>query len=134
LLLGRTTVLRAPENHMELTYDDLSDGIRTIKLKGRMDLEGTAAIDLKFTSLTSTQRAFVVVDLTEVDFMASLGLATLVRNAKAVRLREGNMVLLNPKPSVRQVLASTRIDQFILIYSDLTEARHAAKAPPSAIK
>jgi anti-sigma B factor antagonist len=119
---------------MELTYDDLSDGIRTIKLKGRMDLEGTAAIDLKFTSLTSTQRAFVVVDLTEVDFMASLGLATLVRNAKAVRLREGNMVLLNPKPSVRQVLASTRIDQFILIYSDLTEARHAAKAPPSAIK
>jgi anti-anti-sigma factor len=66
--------------------------------------------------------------------MASLGLATLVRNAKAVRLREGNMVLLNPKPGVRQVLASTRIDQFILIYSDLTEARHAAKARPSAIE
>jgi hypothetical protein len=42
------------------------------------------------------------------------------------------MVLLNPKPLVRQVLASTRIDQFI--YSDLNEARHAAKAPPSAIR
>jgi hypothetical protein len=53
---------------MELTYDDLSDGIRTIKLKGRMDFEGTAAIDLKFTSLTAAQRTFVVVDLTEVDF------------------------------------------------------------------
>jgi len=118
---------------MELTYDDLSDGVRAIKLSCRMDLEGTAAIDLKFTSLTATHRAFIVVDLTEVDFMASLGLATLVRNAKAARLREGNLVLFNPKPSVRQVLASTRIDQVILIYSNLDEARLAAKAPPCTL-
>jgi anti-sigma B factor antagonist len=118
---------------MELTYEDLPDGVRTIKLRGRMDLEGAATIDLKFTSLTATHRAFVVVDLTDVEFMASLGLATLVRNAKAARLREGNMVLFNPRPSVRQVLASTRIDQVLLIYSDLDEARLAAKAPPAAI-
>jgi anti-anti-sigma factor len=118
---------------MELTYDDLSDGVRTFKLRGRMDLEGAATIDLKFASLTATHRAFIVVDLTEVDFMASLGLATLVRNARAVRLREGNMVLFNPKPPVRQVLASTRIDHVIHIYSDLDEARRAAKAPPSAL-
>jgi anti-anti-sigma factor len=118
---------------MELTHDDLSDGVRTIKLRGRMDLEGAATIDLKFTSLTATHRAFIVVDLTEVDFMASLGLATLVRNARAVRLREGNMVLLNPKPSVRQVLASTRLDQVLHIYSNLAEARLAAKVPPSAL-
>jgi anti-sigma B factor antagonist len=118
---------------MELTYDDFPDGVRTIKLRGRMDLEGAAAIDLKFTSLTATHRAFVVVDLSDVEFMASLGLATLVRNAKAARLREGNLVLLNPRPSVRQVLASTRIDQVLLIYSDLDEARLAAKAPPAGI-
>jgi anti-anti-sigma factor len=117
---------------MELTCADLPDGVRLITLSGRMDLEGTAAIDLQFTALTATRQGFIVVDLTAVDFMASLGLATLVRNAKAVHRREGNMVLFNPQRSVRQVLASTRIDQVILIYSDLDEARLAAKARPAA--
>src|SRR5215471_6547013 len=114
---------------MDLSYTDV-DGVRIIKLKGRMDLQGAAEIDLRFTSVTSTERASVVVDLSEVDFMASMGLATLVRSGKAVRLRRGNMVLLNPTPSVRQVLSSTRVDEVLRVYSDLTEACTAAKTPP----
>ena len=113
---------------MELTYDD-ADGVRTIRLKGRLDLEGAAAIDMKLTSLTVTQQTFVVVDLSGVDFLASMGLATLVRSARAVRLRKGNMVLFNPIPSVRQVIASTRIDQVLPVYTDMDEARRAAVAP-----
>jgi anti-sigma B factor antagonist len=115
---------------VNLTYED-SDGIRTVKLKGRMDLEGAASIDLMFTTVTAVQQAFVVVDLSEVEFLASMGLGTLVRGAKAVRLREGNMVLFNPRPSVRQVLASTRIDQLLPTYSDLNEARLAVRSRSS---
>jgi anti-sigma B factor antagonist len=114
---------------MELAYDD-RDGVRTIRLKGRMDLDGASAIDLKFASLTVTQQAFIVVDLSEVVFMASMGLATLVRNARAVRLRRGNMVLFNPPPAVYQVLKATRIDEVLPVYSDLDEARLAAATPP----
>ena len=117
---------------MDLTYDD-RDGIRIIALKGRMDLEGAAAIDLRFTTLTATERPFVIVDLSEVDFMASMGLATLVRAAKAARLREGKMVLLNPKTAVREVLAATRIDQVLPVYVDLDEARLAVRTASSSI-
>ena len=117
---------------MNLAYDDF-DGVRIIKLNGRMDLEGASAIDLQFTSLTSTQRFFVVVDLTDVEFMASMGLGTLVRSAKAVRLREGHLVLFNPQPSVRQVLASTRLDRVLPMYSSLEEARSAARSMPPAM-
>jgi anti-anti-sigma factor len=113
---------------MDLSYTD-ADGIRTIKLKGRMDLQGAGEIDLRFTSITSTERTYVIVDLSEVDFMASIGLATLARSGKAVRLRQGNMVLFNPKPQVRQVLGSTKIDEVLHVYSDLEEAWIAVKAP-----
>ena len=75
---------------MELTYADLENGVRKIDLKGRLDIEGATAIDLKFTSLAATQRAFLVIDMTLVDFIASLGVATLVRSAKAAKLRKGN--------------------------------------------
>ena len=107
---------------MELAYADLENGVRKIDLKGRLDIEGANEIDLKFTALTATQRALLVIDLTEVDFIASLGIATLVRNAKAAKLREGNLVLLNPQPNVAKVLASTRIDQVLLVCRDLDEA------------
>jgi anti-anti-sigma factor len=117
---------------MELTYHD-QDGIRTIALKGRMDLEGAAVIDLRFTTLTAAPGSLVVVDLSELDFMASMGLATLVRGAKTIKHRDGNIVLLNPKPSVRQVLASTRIDQVLPVYATYEEARLALTGSSSPI-
>ena len=121
-----------PPTPMKLTSTDLPDGVRKIDLSGRLDLEGADAIDLKLTVLVSSRRTFAVVDLTAVDFLASIGIATLVRNAKAVRLREGNMVLLNPQPNVAKVLASTRIDQMIPVCYSLDEAQRLVRAQPPA--
>jgi len=108
---------------MELSHIDLEDGIRKIDLKGRLDLEGANAIDLRFTTLTATQKHFIIVDLSGVEFIATLGIATLVRNAKAARLRAGNLVLLSPRANVANVLATTRIDQILPICWNLDEAR-----------
>jgi anti-anti-sigma factor len=118
---------------MKLTSTDLPDGIRKIDLTGRLDLEGADAIDLKLTVLVSSRRTFAVVDLAGVEFLASIGIATLVRNAKAVRLREGNLVLLNPQPNVAKVLASTRIDQLIPVCYSLDEAQRLVRAQPPPI-
>jgi anti-sigma B factor antagonist len=117
---------------MELSYVDLEDGIRKIDLNGRMDLEGANAIDLKFTTLTATQKHFVIVDLSGVEFMATLGIATLVRNAKAARLRSGNLVLLNPRPNVASVLATTRIDKIVNVCWNLDEALAQVRAVPES--
>ena len=118
---------------MELIHEDLEDGLRKIDLAGRFDLEGANEIDLRLTSLVTTQKNFIIVDLSQVDFIASLGISVLVRNARAIRLREGNLVLLNPQPNVARVLASTRIDQILAVCQDLEEARHQLlSAPPLA--
>jgi anti-anti-sigma factor len=69
---------------MDLTYEDLEDGVRRISLAGRMDVEGAREVDLKFTSLTASRQAFVIIDLTLVDFLSSLGLGTLVRSANVI--------------------------------------------------
>ena len=118
---------------MDMKYTDLADGIRKIDLTGRLDIEGANAIDLPFTALTSTQCCFVVVDLEGVEFLASIGIATLVRNAKALRLREGYMVLMNPRANVAKVLATTRIDSVLPVFQSLEEARQALRAGPSPL-
>jgi anti-sigma B factor antagonist len=118
---------------MDLTHTDLAVGVRKIDLTGRLDIEGADAIDLRFTALTCAHQTFVIVDLTGVEFLASVGITTLVRNAKAARLRKGNMVLLNPRPNVAEVLASTRIDRFLPVCRTMEEAHAAVLAAPPAL-
>ena len=93
---------------MELTREDLDDGVRRVRLAGRMDFDGSREIDLKFTSLTASRQAFVIVDLSLVDFLSSLGLGTLARSAKAQMSRQGKMVLLSPRAHVARVLETTQ--------------------------
>jgi anti-sigma B factor antagonist len=116
---------------MELTYEDLDDGIRRVNLVGRMDVEGCQQVDLKFTSVTASRRAFVVVDLSLVDFLSSLGLGTLVRSAKAQMSRQGKLVLLSPQPQVARVLQITQVDQILQVFDDFEEARRAVQPSPS---
>jgi anti-anti-sigma factor len=110
---------------MLVEHDDLDDGVRMIRLKGRMDLEGAEAADLKLTSLAATTKHFVIVDLDGVEFMASIGLSVIVRVARALTSRKGRLVLYRPQPNVADVLMRTQIDQVIPVFGELAEARTA---------
>jgi anti-anti-sigma factor len=117
---------------MEIDYTDLPDGVRRIRLRGRMDVAGAEEIDLRLTSLVSTRQTFVVIDLEGVDFMSSMGLGTLVRNAKAVAARQGRMVLLNPAPNVARMLETTRVAEVLPVFAEFEAARRAVVSDASA--
>jgi anti-anti-sigma factor len=108
---------------MQIEHDDLEDGVRMIRLKGRLDLEGAEAVDLKLTSLAAVRKGYVIVDLEAVEFMSSIGLSVIVRVARALSAREGKLVLLQPRPNVADVLVRTQIDQVIPVCTDLDTAR-----------
>ena len=110
---------------MELAVRELDAGILQINLCGRMDVNGTQQIDLKFTALTATRKAQILVDLSNVTFIASIGIRTLVSNAKAQKLRGGSMVLYKPNNQVEEVLRATGIDTIIPIVHDFDAARGA---------
>jgi anti-anti-sigma factor len=113
---------------MELTTEQLSDGIEKIALSGRMDSAGTQEIDLRFTGLTATRKALIVVDMSQVSFLASIGMRTLLTNAKALALRGGRMVLAGPQPMVVEVLRLAGIHSLIPVCADIESAREALKA------
>ena len=58
-------------------------------------------------------------DLSEVSFLASIGMRTLLSNAKALGLKGGRMVLLNPQPMVATALSTAGIDTLIPMHQDL---------------
>jgi len=106
---------------MKIGVVELEDGITKLVLSGRMDIQGASAADMTF-SITAGAKKKVVVDLSEVTFMASLGLRTLMVSAKAMANKGGKMVLLNPQPNVEKVLETTGVSTVIPIVRDMKSA------------
>jgi anti-sigma B factor antagonist len=107
---------------MKIEYSELDNNIRLIKLTGALDVIGTGEIETKFAGYCSGDNVRVVVDLSAVDFLASIGIRLLTLTAKSVVHRGGRMVLLNPTPEVQRVLEITGIPAMIPVYSHLESA------------
>jgi anti-anti-sigma factor len=65
----------------------------------------------------------VILDMTEVTFLSSMGIRTIVMSAKATKLRGARLVLLSPTEHVAEVLSTTGIDSLVPICDDLEAAR-----------
>jgi len=107
---------------MEIDYNELGHGIGLIKLSGELDIVGVGEIEIKFTGYCSGDNVRVVIDLSKVVFLASIGIRLLVTTAKSIAARGGKMVLLNPIPEVLEILEVTGIPSIIPIYSRLESA------------
>ena len=103
---------------MNIEVNNQENGLVEILLNGRLDIAGTGAIENTFTYQTATKKAAVLVDMSAVDFIASIGMRLLLSNARAVEGRGGKLGLLNPIDVVKEALVTAGIDKLIPIYTD----------------
>lgn len=107
---------------MKLDYSELKNGIRLIRLEGRLDLNGTYSIEVQFVNRCAGDGIRVIVDLSGVSYISSVGIPMLVNTAKSVVQRGGKMAFLNPQENVVQVLDLVGVTQVIPIYNDQAAA------------
>ena len=107
---------------MELKYSELESGIRLIKLAGKLDTEGFNKVDLKFTAHCAGDNVHVLVDLSGMTFLASIGIRMLTMNAKSLSTRGGKMVLFSPSPEAKGTLETTGIPAIIPMYDNRESA------------
>jgi len=117
---------------MDLQVQRLENGIDRVRLVGRMDSAGVAAIDDRLGAIAATGSARVLVDLSGVPFLASIGIRSLLTSARTLRRRGGAMALLGPQAVVEEVLRLTGIEAMIPIFHDLETASAALKAPATS--
>jgi len=106
---------------MTFSTEPMDGEVTRVILDGRLDIQGAAAIDLKMNVLAGSSK-LLLVDMTNVSFIGSMGLRSLVLPAQAVKRRGGKMVLLNPIPMVEEVLKASNIGEIIPIYYELDAA------------
>jgi anti-anti-sigma factor len=112
---------------MDLQVQQLEDGIDRVSLSGRLDSAGVEAIDGRLSSLTASPAPRILVDLSQVSFLASIGIRTLLTTARVLKQRGGKMALLKPQALVEEVLKVTGIESIIPIFHDIEAASAALK-------
>jgi anti-sigma B factor antagonist len=103
---------------MELEIKNRLDQITHLALRGRLDTAGVGEVELRFTSHTVPRGKPLLLDMSEVTFLASLGLRMLLTVARALEHRGAKTVLLSPQPAVRQVLNLSGFDQLMPVHND----------------
>ena len=108
---------------MQMQYSELEGEIRLITLYGVLDVTGVERIERKLREFSAGEEAAIILDLSEVPFITSIGIRLLIATAKSVVSNGGRLVLHNPTPGVYEILDMTGIAQVIPIYADLEEAK-----------
>jgi anti-sigma B factor antagonist len=103
---------------MELEIKNKSEQITHLALRGRLDTAGAGEVELKFTSHTVPRAKPLLLDMSEVTFLSSLGLRMLLTVAKALDRRGAKTVLLSPQPAVWEVLKLSGFDQLMPVRND----------------
>lgn len=119
---------------MTLRIQAFDDQVWTIAPHGRIDLPAARAIEDALVELSAAGHSRVVVDLTEVPYMASAGLASLLTGVRRARMLGGDVRLASMNDRVREVFEMSGFDQVFTIFATTAEAvasYHTGAAPPS---
>jgi anti-anti-sigma factor len=103
-----------------------ADGVSRVVLDGRFDIAGAQAVDLRFSVLAGSTPTLVV-DMTKVTFLASMGVRTLMLSAKTMMRRGAKMAVCSADENVEKVLRATGFDEIVTLYPDHETAIAALK-------
>ena len=106
---------------MQISIEELANGITKIVLEGSLDIQGAQAVDMQMNIVAGASKA-VLVDLQKVSFLGSMGLRSIVLPARNIKTRGGKIVLFGPNEMVENVLKTSGIDSLIPIHHGMQSA------------
>ena len=98
------------------------ENVTHVKLRGRLDTHGVDQIETKFTASLVPGGRSAVVDLSELTFVASMGLRMFIGVKKAISRHGAKMVLVAPQPQVNEVFAAASLGTIVPIVGSEAEA------------
>ena len=111
---------------MNLTIVEQSENLTVLSLEGSLNLAGVEQIKAQFLELSAAQNKSAIVDFSQVDFVASMGMRLLIEASKPLARDGKKLIVLNPQPVVDKVLESAGMTNVLEIAHSEAEARALA--------
>jgi anti-sigma B factor antagonist len=99
---------------MQISRGSDSPSTARVAFIGKLDIQGAETIAIPLATLSGSKKN-VVIDMSGVNFVASIGIRHLMQATKVLARRGGRLVLLNPTAPVFEVLQTSGITDLISI-------------------
>lgn len=110
------------EVNITIHTQQVNERCASVTLAGRLDAGNAQMIKETLMQLINGGAIHLVVDLAQVPFIDSAGLAALVSALKATRRVGGSVLLSGVQPQARTVFSLTMLDQVFAIHPSLEAA------------
>ncbi len=105
-----------------MAVGDLNQGIFVLKLFGDLIIARLPGIRDKVDFLQLENYKYILIDLSEVNFIDSSGLGYLVMLMKQIKQNDGRVCIFCPKDWILKQLKMIKLDSYVSIYQDQSEA------------
>ena len=113
---------------MNLELSTLPNDVSRIKLDGDLDIAGVGEVETRFYAYCADSPR-VLVDLSGVNFIASLGIRMLLQAIKTVSAPGGRLVLLNPTRIVAPALDIWGLGRYMVHGGDAEASAALLESP-----
>ncbi len=108
---------------LEIWQEESADGVWIVGVNGRLDQSLNPTLEQKLTALLDEGCTHLIVDLSQVNYINSGGLRTLVTGWRKARQQEGNLVLCGLNGRLQEIFGMVGFDQLFQIYSSRQAAQ-----------
>ena len=109
----------------EVALVEANDAFTHVAVRGKLDAAGVDSVDFTLSSQTTARGKPAVIDLGSVGFIASLGIAMLVRIARDLRGQGAGMAVVAASDPVKSVLEMMKMDPLFSVVATRDDALRA---------
>jgi anti-sigma B factor antagonist len=110
------------ESNVEMELVGLENGLTKIVLTGRLDTPAIDRIEARFVASIVAASRSAIVDLSRVNFVASMGIRMFITVARSLALRHAKLALYGPQTMVNEVFESISLKEIIPIVDSEADA------------
>jgi anti-anti-sigma factor len=102
-------------------------GVMTVALKGRLDALTSKGVEERLLQLIDAGERHMVMDLSQLDYISSVGLRVLILVAKRLKQLDGKVVVCALQEPIQQVFEISGFTHIFPIYATRAEAIGGSK-------
>jgi len=102
---------------LEITTEKKKEAV-VVRIRGDVDLYSSPKVRTAIMALTKEKKPAIVIDLAEVTYMDSSGIATLVEGLQQTGKYKGKFAIVSLRDNVKEVFELSRLDKVFDIYED----------------
>ena len=110
------------EYSANISYSKLDKGIALIKLKDKIYQNEVSQFKQLIDQFLAEKNIDFVVDLSELTYICSAGIASLINCYRTVRRKGGTIIYVNPNEKITEVFSICKLDQILQITKSVADA------------